>query len=211
LRWDSRAQLVERLTGAETLPAMAERGEDSVATRILCRVIAALHRPRPEARPACLIPIRRRFRSLERMASHPGPHRLLLAEAWSQAERLIAASTDQTVLHGDIHHANVLQDAKGEWRAIDPKGVVGPRAYDYANILFNPNSIIAERPGRFRKQAQVIARESGLDLEEMIAWAFAHAALSACWSIEPGLWKSSADARSALAVAEIARAELVGS
>jgi len=27
------------------------------------------------------------------------------------------------VLHGDIHHQNILEDDRGNWRAIDPKGL----------------------------------------------------------------------------------------
>ena len=31
----------------------------------------------------------------------------------------------QMLLHGDLHHWNILSDADRGWMAIDPKGVIG--------------------------------------------------------------------------------------
>lgn len=45
---------------------------------------------------------------------------------------------DVVVLHGDIHHGNVLDGGERGWRAIDPKGLLGERTFDFVNILLAP-------------------------------------------------------------------------
>lgn len=94
------------------------------------------------------------------------------------------------MLHGDVHHGNVLRfgggDADGDddWRAIDPKGLVGDPGFDTANVLANPTPAIALRPGRLARRARVIAEETGADLDAVLAWAEAWCALSAAWDAD---------------------------
>lgn len=41
------------------------------------------------------------------------------------------------VLHGDLHHENILYDDSRGWLAIDPKGVVGPKIMEVGRYLHN--------------------------------------------------------------------------
>jgi streptomycin 6-kinase len=59
---------------------------------------------------------------------------------------LLAEPREVGVLHGDLHHGNVLDFGVRGWLAIDPKGLLGERGFDFANIFTNPISQI--RPGR---------------------------------------------------------------
>ena len=43
------------------------------------------------------------------------------------------------MLHGDLHHANVLDLGSSSWLAIDPKGLKGEQGFDYANIFTSPD------------------------------------------------------------------------
>ncbi|MDB5472273.1 MAG: 3-kinase, partial [Caulobacter sp.] len=122
-----------------------------------------------------------------------------LAGAWTSAARLLARNHEPRVLHGDIHHANVLHDPARGWRAIDPKGLIGPRGYDYANLLRNPLSERALDDGRLDRLAAQVAGLSGLPPEEVLGWTLAHAGLAAAWSLEAG-----EDAGHSLAVAQMA-------
>jgi len=90
------------------------------------------------------------------------------------------------VLHGDVHHANVLDFGADGWLAIDPKHVHGEPAFDFANILCNPDSEAALAPGRFERAVAVIAEETGVDERRMLRWALAWAGLSAAWSERSG-------------------------
>lgn len=58
-------------------------------------------------------------------------------EAKSVAAHLLKIKQQYVPLHGDIHFENVLYDGE-EWRLIDPKGLMGPPAYEFANMFMNP-------------------------------------------------------------------------
>jgi streptomycin 6-kinase len=41
------------------------------------------------------------------------------------------------LLHGDLHHENILQNKHGEWKAIDPQGVIGAPFMESACFIEN--------------------------------------------------------------------------
>jgi len=197
------AVLMARAGGADALVEMVGRGDDDDATRIICSVVQALHAPRDTPPPAEMTPLTRRFRSLFKVADAPGALEHYV-EAAAVARRLLAEPLNEVVLHGDIHHENILHDEARGWVAIDPKGLIGEATYDYANTLENPIRLpdIVLSPGRLRRQAEVIAEAVGIDLRRLLEFTFAYAALSECWGVEDG-----AATGYALAVSKIARAE----
>ena len=71
-----------------------------------------------------------------------------LRTAENVAAELLASPRDVTVLHGDIHHGNILDFGARGWLAVDPKGLVGERGLDYANLFCNPDTATATGPGR---------------------------------------------------------------
>jgi streptomycin 6-kinase len=81
----------------------------------------------------------------------------------------------------------VMSGGTERWLAIDPKGLIGDRAFDYANILCNPTGELATRPGRFERQLAVITDAAGLDCERMLRWCVAWCGLSAAWYERSGL------------------------
>jgi streptomycin 6-kinase len=204
LERDGDVLLMARAEGADDLVDMVARGEDDAATRIICSVTRRLHAPRAEAPPAELTPLSRRFRALFRVADASGADEHYVAAA-AMARRLLAEPLHEVVLHGDIHHENILRDPRGGWAAIDPKGLIGEATFDYCNTLENPvrNKDVVLASGRLRRQAEVIAEETGIALRRLLEFTFAFGALSECWGVEDG------DATGfALAVSKIARAEL---
>ena len=192
------AILLERATGKRSLAAMARSGQDDEASRILCAVVARLHEPRSDP-PADLIPLTLRFSELESAAGQGG----VLTLSAAAARDLLLDPRDEGVLHGDIHHGNVLDFGQRGWLAIDPKGLIGERGFDYANIFCNPNYATATAAGRLTRQLAVIAEAAGLERRRLLQWCLAWAGLSAVWSLNEDLPPDTA-----LAVAEIAAAEL---
>jgi streptomycin 6-kinase len=130
-------------------------------------------------------------------------HGGVLRVAAETAADLLATQRDVVVLHGDMHHENVLRFGSRGWLAIDPKGLVGERGFDYANIFCNPDSETATMPGRLVRQTRVVAEAAGLERSRLLAWILAWAGLSAAFSFEDG-----ASAGCALRIAELAAAEL---
>jgi streptomycin 6-kinase len=178
----SEALLLERAAGPRSLAAMVAAGQDDEASRILCDVAARLHAPRPGPPPQ-LVPLTRWFEALAPAArTHGG----LLAQADSVAQALLADPRDVVVLHGDIHHGNVLDGGERGWLAIDPKGLLGERTFDFVNILRNPDAAVALAPGRFDRQVEVLAATASVDRRRLLDWTLAFAGLSAAWHLAEG-------------------------
>jgi streptomycin 6-kinase len=116
---------------------------------------------------------------------------------------LPASERDIVVLHGDMHHRNVLNFGSRGWSAIDPKGLVGERCFDYANIFCNPDHETATLPGRLARQSRVVADAAHLERRRLLAWVVAWAGLSAAFSLDDGRPPDDA-----LRVAELAAVEL---
>jgi streptomycin 6-kinase len=172
--------LLERAMGSRSLMHMAMNGEDDEASRILCSALARLHAPR-ETPPPPLVELGPWFASL-RIAT--AQHNGLYALSLQTAENLLANPQDVVVLHGDMHHDNVLDFGERGWLAIDPKRVRGERGFDYANLMCNPDLPTATDPARFRRQLDVIVEAAGLDHRRLLQWVLAFAGLSAAWFLE---------------------------
>ncbi|MES2897806.1 MAG: aminoglycoside phosphotransferase family protein [Pseudomonadota bacterium] len=196
------ALLLERAMGGASLVEMA-KSDDGAATRILCRTAMGLHAPRSGSPQASLVPLRRWFAALGPGADRHGG---VLALAHATAQALLDAPCDVTVLHGDIHHENVLDFGPKGWLAIDPKGLIGERGFDYANIFCNPDPLVAAAPERLRRQAKVVVETADLEPRRLLQWILAYAGLSASWTLEAA--KDRDEAMAALTIAEIAAAEL---
>lgn len=48
-----------------------------------------------------------------------------ISKALDISTELMRSQKGSVLLHGDLHHGNILSDGLGGWVAIDPKGVVG--------------------------------------------------------------------------------------
>ena len=178
------AMLLERATGRRSLSAMARSSADAddEATAILCEAIAGLHKPRGPA-PAGLIPLETWFADLFPMAAQRGG---ILARAAAAATELLPAQREIVPLHADIHHENVLDFEARGWLAIDPKSVIGDRAFEYT-ILFcdpdlsDPDPPVAIAPGRFERRLEIVLEKSGLERRRLLSWLLAWCGLSAAW------------------------------
>lgn len=118
----------------------------------------------------------------------------LVETAESLSRDLLAENKEETLLHGDFHHFNVLESERG-WLAIDPKGVVGPKGYEVGPLLINPvpDFLNGSNPRACPEQSQRVQTEKriailsemlALERERVRSWALCHAVLSAWWSIE---------------------------
>ena len=182
---DRDAVLLERADGPRSLVAMALSGADMQAAEILADTVARLHAPRRAPIPITLTPLELQFALLfKRAGEHP-----LLARSAAAARRLLAGARDIVPLHGDLHHDNVLDGGARGWLVIDPKALIGERAYETANLFGNPwpHAEIVHDAGRMRRLALLFAARLGLDPGRVLAFALAHAGLSASWDLDDGV------------------------
>jgi streptomycin 6-kinase len=184
------ALVVERLHPGTMLSQVAETDDDA-ATVIAAGVLRQLWRPAPAHHG---------LRSLQSWCAAYDRNRDALARGedgfpaalFQRADGLRAdllASTDTpSVLHGDLHHFNVLRAERREWLAIDPKGLVGDPCFDVCQFLRNPHPVPTSTN---RRRLDVLCAELGLDRQRTRAWCLVHAVLDACWDFEEGKsWRS---------------------
>ena len=179
------ALLLERLTPGTTLAALAD---DDAATAVFADVMRALHRPAPPGVP--LPTLAERYEALAehraRFGGTTGPlPRALCEEAETLVAELLASAGAPVVLHGDLHHLNILRDG-GSWRAIDPHGLTGDPAAEVGPLLVNPPGVEAWPDARriTARRIALLAELLGYDRARIRGWGLAHAMLSACWSVE---------------------------
>jgi streptomycin 6-kinase len=181
------ALLLERLTPGQPLVSLALHGSDDESSSVLADVIGKMS-------PACEVDtaptasdVGRGFDRYVASGDAQVPSDLVTTAHRVYAE-LCRSQRRVRLLHGDLHHYNVLLDAERGWLAIDPKGVVGEVEYEVGAALRNP----IERPALFtdpsiiRKRVDCFTRTLGLDANRVLSWAFSQAVLSAIWAVEDG-------------------------
>jgi streptomycin 6-kinase len=196
---DREAVLLQRAQDESSLAHLVRKGCDDEATRIICTVAGRLHSPRDPPLPR-LVPLSEWFEDLGPAADLHGG---IFPLAAATAHDLLSAPREISVLHGDIHHDNILQFGDRGWLAIDPKGLIGERAFDYANLFCNPDSETATNPERFGRRLEIVSEVASLDRTRLLRWLLAWGGLSAAWMISDHI-----NAETPLRVAELAAAEL---
>ncbi|UXN70995.1 3'-kinase [Devosia neptuniae] len=173
--------LLERLSGHRSLIEMERSGRGDEATGIICAVVAKLHAARNHMPPETLYPMAIWFRQLEPAATRLGG---VLTKSAAAARELLAMPQYVVPLHGDIHHGNILDGDERGWLAIDPKGLLGERAFDYANLFCHPEAKIATEAGRLEQRIDIVARDANLDPKRVLKWILAYAGLKSVWTME---------------------------
>ena len=113
----------------------------------------------------------------------PFPSRLV-----EKAERLFAdllgSMNAPVLLHGDLHHWNILAAERRPWLAIDPKGIAGEPAYEVGALLRNRLDAGPDIRRLTMRRVDQLAEALGFDRKRLWAWCLAQAVLSAWWSYE---------------------------
>lgn len=186
---DLYATLMERVLPGQTL-ATVVADNDERATEIAIGLMQRLWRPAPAgyAFPTVADWARGLERHRERFAGTTGPLPARLFEEAEDAFRWLLASTDNPhLLHGDLHHDNILSATRESWLIIDPKGIVGDPGYDLGAFLYNPIPGLLNLPNPARlieRRVGQLAEGLGMERERVRSWGIAQAVLSACWSVE---------------------------
>lgn len=192
---EGNAVLMARAEHPENLFEMTQQGEDEDATVIICSCVEKLHNA--EGFEAELTPLTSRFEDL--LGTNSAEPLILLAAA--TAKDLLREPLDCSPLHGDIHHGNILEFSNGEWRAIDPKGLIGERGFDYANLCCNPdrNTAIAH----FDNRVRIVSQYTEIPPQRLLKWILAWTGLSWTWHLKDGTDPSAVQAIGALAAQKL--------
>jgi streptomycin 6-kinase len=202
---DEEVMLLERLVPGILLSTLED---DEEATSIAASVMQQMWRPIPAEHPFPAVSDWGRgfVRLRQHYAGGSGPFPpALLAQAEALFAELTASMAKPVILHGDLHHENILSATRQPWLAIDPKGLVGEPAYETGALLRNELSMVFEatQPGRvMARRVNQLAEELGLDRERVRGWGLAQAVLSAWGDIED-FGRLGEDDRAAFACAEL--------
>ena len=114
----------------------------------------------------------------------PTPARIVWRQPRCRPYQQRCRPRDIVALHGDIHYDNILDSGHRGWLAIDPKGVIGERGFDYANLFCNPTIEVATSPTRLPRAIPMVATRAGLEPQRLLRWIIAWSGLMAAWMLE---------------------------
>ena len=196
--------LLERLIPGTTLAELVPK-QDERATSILAALMRKIWQPAPAEHN--FPTVEGRGKGFERLRARynggcgPFP-RYLVEEAETLFAELSASAQSRMLLHGDLHHENILQTGD-EWRAIDAKGVVGDPGYETGLLFYNPMpqlSQVSDLRRLLARRVDQLAEELNMERVRIRGWGLAQCMLSAWWHVEDGYQQPPQDV---LACAEI--------
>lgn len=115
--------------------------------------------------------------------------RSLLDLALSALRDLGSSQPEVVILHQDFHGGNVLAAQREPWLAIDPKPLVGERAFDAASLLRDRRAELARDPHPMRtvtRRLDLLSEALDLDRARMQGWGIVHAL---AWGLGETIYK----------------------
>ena len=182
--------LLERLMPGTTLAELVPE-QDERATSILAALMRKIWQPTPaEHNFPTVEDWGKGFERLRaRYNGGYGPFpRHLVEEAETLFAELNSSAQSHMLLHGDLHHENILQTGN-EWRAIDAKGVVGDPGYETGLLCYNPMPQLNQVPNLhalLARRVDQLAEELDIERVRIRGWGLAQCMLSAWWHVEDG-------------------------
>jgi streptomycin 6-kinase len=182
---EKQIMLLERIRPGENL---FDSDDDQQSTLIAAQLMQQLWKPVAEEQ---LFPTTTHWmRNLFDLQPQTTPvDNSLIDIAQQLTKALLVSEANFVLLHGDLHHWNILSAERQPWLAIDPKGIVGEPIFDISALLRNPVSRIISMPDfadTTRLRLNILAEVLGFEKKYMLQWSLAQAVLSAQWSYEMG-------------------------
>ena len=169
---------------------------DMDATKILCEKLKELYKASiPESHN--LYHLSELFKTLDQKLDIPDE---ILSKAKHLRDKLLSTTTEEVLLHGDLHFDNILKNGDSEsrrssksedgWLVIDPKGFIGDPAFEPAAFLCNPiPAVLQENKPRelIENRINICSAELGIDAQRITDWLYAKSVLCWAWSLEDNL------------------------
>lgn len=176
------AFLMEYLEPGNSLKTSVKAGQDDSATRLFCRTIRDLqsHQQNKPDFPH----ISGLAGSLSLLKNHLNDK--VLSKAESLFHELTTDRTKDVILHGDLHHDNILSSA-ATWKVIDPHGYVGDPAFEVGAMIYNPRDCFPKEKSISQiveRRLKILAEELPFDAKRITGWAYCRTVLSIAWTFE---------------------------
>ena len=115
-----------------------------------------------------------------------------LASKMIQAEEicreLCEKYSGEMLLHGDLHHDNILLGEGNFYRIIDPKGVIGDRVFDIPRFVLNEFDDVLglEFDEKFRHIIGTFSEKFDIPEPDIRRLVYVEMCMSHCWHVEDG-------------------------
>ena len=168
---------------------------DIDASKIVCVIIKEIHKA-SIPKNHNFYDLRELFNTLDQKLDIPDQ---ILAKAKHLRDKLLSTTTKEVLLHGDLHHDNILKNGDrpvdrslgaGGWLVIDPKGFIGDPSFEPAAYLCNPiPELLQENQPHeiIEKRINICSAELGIDSKRIADWLYVKSVLCLAWSLEDNL------------------------
>lgn len=183
------AVLLPRLTPGHNLGSLCLEGKDDEATEIIAAIIERISTATREL--TWVGSIERLKPDFERFRD--GAAGFIPFAFVERAEALFvelcATQRKPQLLHGDLHHYNVLFDETSGWVGIDPWGAIGEIEFEVGASLRNPVDApqLLNAPAVIERRLRMHEKHLKFDMERALKWAFATTVLGILWPVEPDI------------------------
>lgn len=186
-----RAVLLERILPGNSLKKRTQQGRDDEASQITADILFEIETKGPLSwlpSTPTIFDFKTTFQN-----ALESPSRIIssghVAKGAQIFEKLSQTQKLLILLHGDLHHDNVIQEGHKRWRVIDPKGVVGEISYEVGAFLRNPIddlSFLLEA-SVLEKRLQIFSSKLEVSPKRLLAHGYSQAILASLWAEEDDL------------------------
>lgn len=189
--------LLEEAQPGTTLAEYTRSGRDEEATVICAELIKSLHAKKftqhsLKSPPQNLHDLFSEFEDIKPLVYKTGSvfELKVLLRAQHEYADLLKSTKTNILLHGDLHHFNILKSKTKNWLAIDPHGIVGDPVFEIAAFMRNPYPgvlKIGDTKKLLQRRIDIFADYLGFDKQRIWRWSFAHNILAAGWMFQDQL------------------------
>ena len=178
---DNGVLLIERI-----IPGTQLRDEPDLDSRLneFCRVYMKLHKPPADMTkyPTYMDWVSNITTYMQTRSDYQ-----ILCEKMLKAREVCRSMwekyTGKMLLHGDLHHDNILMGKDG-YLAIDPKGVIGDPVFDISRFILNERDW--NKASNFAHIITSISNNLNVLEQDIRALFYIELTMAACWSVEDG-------------------------
>ncbi len=179
-----RAILLERLTPGANLKEIC-REDEAKAVEIAISIMRGLLKE--ATRNFAFLRLDDWFNNFFEKARNTNFPREFQNKAREFYAELSFAQKQKFLIHGDLHHENILSATREEFLAIDPKGIVGDTGYEIAVFLNNHLWWLASESNLkeiLTNAVRCFSEAFEIEQIDLRKWAFAQITLSAWWTFD---------------------------
>lgn len=111
-----------------------------------------------------------------------------IKKAESLCKELFVLYPTKMLLHGDLHHHNILLNSMNEYTIIDPKGVLGDPIFDIPRFILNEmeDEINQELYEKIQYIITMIGKQLSIPIRVLEQLFYIEITMAECWNVEDG-------------------------